>query len=166
VRIVIDTNVLLSAFLWGGTPQRLIERVRANALELVISQALLTEFSHVIARPKFDAILTRTTRTPQHVVDQLQALCEVVIAPPLAQAVCRDPKDDIVLACALAGSAHLVASGDDDLPSSQSPGRSQDDLTPSGGPMQSSGIGGSLTLKTFEGIPIVTAAQAVAMAAV
>jgi hypothetical protein len=32
--------------------------------------------------------------------------------------------------------------------------------------MQSSGMGGSLTLKTFEGIPIVTAAQAVAMAAV
>jgi uncharacterized protein len=130
VRIVIDTNVLLSAFLWGGTPRCLIEQVRANDLELLISTALLTEFEHVIARPKFAAVLARTTRTPQHLVLQLRALCEVVVAPPLAQPVCRDPKDDIVLACALAGSAHLVASGDEDLPLSQSPGRSQDDLTP------------------------------------
>jgi putative PIN family toxin of toxin-antitoxin system len=135
VRIVIDTNVLLSAFLWGGTPQRLIEQVHANTVELVISPELLAEFANVIARPKFATILARTTRTSERILAELRTLADTVVAPPLPQPVCRDPKDDIVLACALAATAHLIASGDDDL----------------------------LTLKQFEGIPIVTAAQAVSM---
>lgn len=132
MRIVIDTNLLLSAFLWGGTPQMLIERVRSNAAELAISPALLAEFGNVIGRPKFAAILARTTRTPERILQQLRTLADVVAAPPLRQPVCRDPKDDIVLACALAASANLVASGDDDL----------------------------LTLKVFQGIEIVDAAEA------
>lgn len=134
MRIVIDTNVLLSGFLWGGTPLALIEQVRANTVELVISTALLEEFGRVIARPKFATILQRTTRTPERILEQLRTLADVVAAQPLPKPVCRDPQDDIVLACALAASAHLIVSGDDDL----------------------------LTLKAFEGIPIVTAAQAVA----
>jgi len=135
VRIVIDTNVLLSAFLWGGTPQRLIEAVRNNTAELVISQALLEEFSSVIARPKFAAILARTSRTPASLVAHLRTLAEVVNAPALPQPICRDPKDDIVLACALTAQAHLLSSGDEDL----------------------------LSLGRFEGIPIVTPTQAISM---
>jgi putative PIN family toxin of toxin-antitoxin system len=119
----------------GGTPQRLIEAVRSNAAELVIGQALLDEFTRVIARPTFAAILARTTRTPTSLVAHLRKLAVVVNAPPLPQPVCRDPKGDIVLACALATRAHLVSSGEEDL----------------------------LSLGQFEGIPILTAAQAVAM---
>jgi uncharacterized protein len=133
VRIVIDTNVLLSGFLWGGTPHALIEQVRGNAVEMVISAALLEEFSRVIARPKFVAILQRTTRTPERILAELRTLADIVIAPPLLQPVCRDPKDDIVLACALAAKASLLVSGDDDL----------------------------LTLKAFEDIRIVTPGQAI-----
>jgi putative PIN family toxin of toxin-antitoxin system len=119
----------------GGTPQRLIEAVRSNAAELVIGQALLDEFTRVIARPTFAAILARTTRTPTSLVAHLRKLAVVVNAPPLPQPVCRDPKGDIVLACALATRAHLVSSGEEDL----------------------------LSLGQFEGIPILAAAQAVAM---
>jgi putative PIN family toxin of toxin-antitoxin system len=135
VRIVIDTNVLLSAFLWGGTPQRLLERVRSNTVDLVISPELLEEFATVIARAQFAAILARTTRKPAGILEQLRAFAQVVAAPPLSQPVCRDAKDDVVLACARAASADLVVSGDDDL----------------------------LTLEVFEGIPIVSVAQAVAI---
>lgn len=135
MRIVIDTNVLLSAFLWGGTPRRLIEHVRNNAVTLVISTALLDEFAQVIERPKFAGILKRASLAPATIVESLRTLAEVVHAPPLSPPVCRDPKDDIVLACARTAQAHLISSGDDDL----------------------------LCLKQFDGIPIVTAAQAVAM---
>ena len=135
MRIVIDTNVLLSAFLWGGTPMQLIKQVRIHAVELVISPALLEEFATVIVRAKFAAVIARTTRTPTRILEQLRTLAEVVVAPPLSQPVCRDPKDDIVLACARAASAQLVVSGDDDL----------------------------LALGVFDGIPIVPVAQAIKM---
>lgn len=133
MRIVIDTNVLLSALLWHGTPHTLFKQVRSGTVELVLSQTLLEEFSEVITRQKFAAIIQRTTRTPERILHELQALAEMVVAPPLPQPVCRDPDDDAVLACALAAQADLIVSGDADL----------------------------LVLEQFQGIRIVTAAQAV-----
>ena len=133
MRIVIDTNVLLSALLWHGTPHTLFNQVRAGTVELVMSQALLEEFTDVITRRKFAAVLQRTTRTPERILNELQVLAEMLIAPPLPQPVCRDQDDDAVLACALAAHAELIVSGDADL----------------------------LVLEQFQGIRIVTPAQAV-----
>ena len=94
MRIVIDTNVLLSSLLWHGTPHTLFNHVRAGTVELVMSQTLLEEFAEAITRRKFAAILQRTTRTPERILNELQALAEMVVAPPLPQPVCRDPDDD------------------------------------------------------------------------
>ena len=67
MRIVIDTNVLLSGLLWRGTPHALLNQARAGTVELVTSLALLDELAEVIARPKFASILQRTSRTPERI---------------------------------------------------------------------------------------------------
>ena len=132
MRAVIDTNVLVSGLLWHGPSNALLTQVRAAAIDLITSPALLEELADVISRKKFAAILERTTRTPERILSELRALAEVVIAPPLPKPVCRDPDDDAVLACALAGRVDLIVSGDDDL----------------------------LVLNNFEGIRIVKPAEA------
>lgn len=68
-----------------------------------------------IARPKFAAILARSSRSPERILAELRSLGDIVAAPPLPQPICRDPDDDAVLACALAARADLIVSGDDDL---------------------------------------------------
>ena len=132
MRIVIDTNVLLSGLLWHGAPHALFNQARDSTIELVMSDALLAEVTEVIARQKFATILQLTTRTPERILSELRALAEMVVAAPLPQPVCRDPDDDAVLACARAGQVNLIVSGDDDL----------------------------LVLKKFDEIPIVTAVDA------
>jgi putative PIN family toxin of toxin-antitoxin system len=132
VRAVIDTNVLLSALLWGGTPHLLLEHARNGTVTLISSPALLAELARVMDRPKFDAILRRTNTSRAQTLTGVRLLAEVVDPPPLAQAVCRDKDDDAVLALALAAQADIVISGDDDL----------------------------LCLNPFEGIPVLTPAQA------
>ncbi|MBY0573686.1 MAG: putative toxin-antitoxin system toxin component, PIN family [Undibacterium sp.] len=132
MRVVIDTNVLLSGLLWKGTPHTLLSQVRFGVVELVMSHVLLEEFAEVIARPKFTSILQRTTRTHQQILSELHVLADVIAAPPLPHPICRDPDDDAVLACALAAQADWIVSGDDDL----------------------------LTLKEFQQIPIITATEA------
>jgi putative PIN family toxin of toxin-antitoxin system len=135
VRIVIDTNVLLSGLLWHGSPHTLLNQARDGTVDLMMSQILMDELAEVITRQKFAAILQRTSRTPKRILLELRTFAEMVAAPPLPQPVCRDPDDDAVLACALAAQADLIVSGDDDL----------------------------LVLKQFQEIRIVTPTQAVKM---
>lgn len=132
--LVIDTNVLLSGLLWRGPPHALVGKVRDGAADLALSPVLIEELADVLARPKFAAILARTSRTPERILTELSALVDIVAAPPLPRAICRDPDDDAVLACALAARANLIVSGDDDL----------------------------RTLAMFENIPIISAAEALA----
>ena len=132
MRAIIDTNVLLSGLLWRGQPHALLEHVRTGTLAMVSSPALLAELAEVIGRAKFDAILTQTNTSRERSLAEVRQLAEVIEPPPLTQPVCRDPDDDAVLALALAAKVELIVSGDDDL----------------------------LVLGSFEGIPIVDAAQA------
>jgi putative PIN family toxin of toxin-antitoxin system len=135
VRAVIDTNVLLSGLFWHGAPHRLIEAVRAGALTLITSPALLAEFAEVLRRSKFQAILARSRTDPEQTLAELRRLAEIVDPAPLPARVSRDPDDDAVLALAAASQADLVISGDADL----------------------------LTLGARAGIPIVAPAEALAL---
>lgn len=132
-RWVVDTNVLVSAFLWQGTPGRVIELAGENEIRLFTSRALLDELAATLAKKKLIKHVAATGLTAQQMLALYRRLTTLVSARRLAQQVSRDADDDAVLACALAARADLVISGDDDL----------------------------LSLASFRGIPIVTIAQAV-----
>ena len=57
MRAVLDTNVVASALLWGGTPERLIEAAGEGALELFTSETLLAQLAGILGRAKFAAKL-------------------------------------------------------------------------------------------------------------
>ena len=133
MRAVIDTNVLIAGLLWRSSPHALLAHVRGGTLGLVSSPALLGELADVLGRSKFDAVLKRSKISREHLLAEIRQLAEVIDPPPLPQPVCRDPDDDAVLALALAAQVDLIVSGDADL----------------------------LALGVFQGIPIVTASQAV-----
>jgi putative PIN family toxin of toxin-antitoxin system len=63
VRIVVDTNVIVSAFLWGGVPRRLLDAVEVQRIELYTSRALIAELEDVLSREKFTAQLRQTRFT-------------------------------------------------------------------------------------------------------
>ena len=132
MRIVLDTNVVMSALLWRGNPFRLLQVIRADSdSQLYSSPVLLAELTDVLSRRAATAQLARIGHTaPSVLADYLEAV-ELVDPEPLPP-VSRDPDDDHVLACALAAGAQLIVSGDTDL----------------------------LVLETFRDIPILTPAQA------
>lgn len=137
MRLVIDTNVVLSGLLWQGSPHALMELARNGAVALVSSPALIEELADVLRREKFAGILARSGYTVDQVLDDIQRLTQIITPPPLPEAVCRDPDDDAVLAVTLAAQADLIVSGDDDL----------------------------LALQSFQGIPILTPAEALTFCA-
>lgn len=133
VRLVLDTNTVISGLLWDGLPARLIDAAEAQQVELATSTALLAELEGVLRRPKFANQLARHGLDTSDLFDGFAALVTHVTPARLSHPVARDPDDDQVLACALAAQADAIVSGDADL----------------------------LALKGYQGIPILTAAQAV-----
>jgi len=132
MKLVVDTNVLVSAFLWQGNPGRLIELAAEKEIHLFTSRALLDELAATLVKKKLAKPVVATGLTVEQMLRNYRRLATLVTTRQLAQQVSRDPDDDSVLACALAVSADLIVSGDDDL----------------------------LVLKYFQGIPIATPAQA------
>lgn len=115
MRIVIDTNVLVSGMLWHGSPHTHLTHVRDGATTLFTSRALMDELAVVLDRDKFGATLTRAQTTRENVLAKLRQLAVVIEPQPLPAPVCRDPDDDQVIACAIAARANTIVSGDRDL---------------------------------------------------
>jgi len=130
---VVDTNVLVSAFLWQGTPSRVIELAGEKEVQLFTSRALLDELAATLAKKKLARYVDATGLAADQMLASYRRIATLVTARRLDRQVSRDADDDAVLACALAARADLVVSGDDDL----------------------------LSLKSFNGIPIFTVAQAI-----
>ena len=101
----------MSGIFFGGVPGRILDAWRRGRVSLVVSPAILDEYRRV-AQELEDA---KGDLGAAPILVLLAAGAEVIDAPELPAAVARDPDDDKFLACALAGSADVIVSGDLDL---------------------------------------------------
>lgn len=118
-RAVIDTNVLVSAFLFhdrGGVPVKLLHRLAEGRFKLVLCRALLDELQNVLTR---DATVAERYRYTTEMVSfyraTLEAQAELIEPKMPVVPISRDPNDDIVVATAVAASAGYIVTGDHDL---------------------------------------------------
>ena len=115
IRVVLDTNVLISAALSGGLPQAVVRYVtHTQDCQWVASPTILDEYREVLARPKFH--LTPGELLTWHTL--LERVTTLVVPDQTIQWE-RDPKDARFLECALAASADYLISGDQDLHAAQ-----------------------------------------------
>jgi len=115
VRLVLDTNVVLSGLLWTGSPMQLIAAAQAGEAELFTSRALLGELYRCLARPKFSRQIAVSGLGRDELFLGYLELATVLAPGAIAPVILSDPADDHVLACAIAASADLIVSGDSDL---------------------------------------------------
>jgi uncharacterized protein len=134
MRLVLDTNVTIAGPLWPGHPSHLLDLAIDETVTLHSSPALIDELAQTLRYPKFTKRIESFGTTPSALTARYSALVTLASPTQVPHVVENDPDDDQVLACALVSHADLIVSGDKHL----------------------LGLGGQ-----YQGIPIVTPAQAV-----
>jgi len=132
MRLVLDTNVVLSAMLWNGTPYRLLQLAVEGEAQLFTSPVLSAELREILARPHLAAKLLEKGTTADAVTALYLESARALSPLSVPRVVPDDADDDHVIACAVAAKADVIVSGDKHL----------------------------LNLREHQGIQIVTAAQA------
>ena len=115
MRVVVDTNILVSYLITHRPPTAEIIDVHLarGDFTLLTSHVLLEELDRVLQHPRLHRYYDAETRI--RFVALIVALSEIVDLPDEVPRICRDPDDDWVIACAVAGEAALIVSGDRDL---------------------------------------------------
>jgi len=112
VRVVIDTNILVSAMLSSRSVSGQTVRWAAQTYILLASEATMAEAEDVLQRPKFDALVSRAARA-EFLVRYREAVKFIPIVSRIK--ICRDARDDKFLDLAIDGNAGMIVTGDDDL---------------------------------------------------
>jgi len=115
MQAVLDTNVVVSALLWGGTPFKLFEMATEGNLTLYTSPALLAELLDVLSRDHLARRLASQQTAIEDAIRLYAELCMAVTPLSTPRAVPNDIDDDQLIACALASGTKLIVSGDSDL---------------------------------------------------
>jgi len=131
MRIVLDTNLIISGLLWMGLPHEIMLLAYQHRIQVIASEPLIEELKDVLSRDKIKKYLNRIQKTPDEMINS--HLSHVVIIEPssIPEGTVRDLKDDKIIACAVGGQADYIITGDNDL----------------------------LILKEYQGIRIVTASE-------
>jgi putative PIN family toxin of toxin-antitoxin system len=111
MKLVLDTNIFVSAFYWGGNPQKIIDRIVEGTDELYISNEILDEVAATMARPKFKTrpeIIERYVRT-------IEKIGKKVFITGKLKGICRDEDDDDKIECGILSGADYLITGDRDL---------------------------------------------------
>ena len=110
MRLVIDTNVVVSADFFGGRPAELLRMVIRHELAAVATTEIVDEYQLTVnyLLDKYDGRELRISMVP------IFSALEIIPTSSRVE-ICRDPDDDKFIACAIDGHCHYVVSGDKDL---------------------------------------------------
>ena len=110
MKIVIDTNVVVSALFFGGKPQKLLNLVTDENIVAAISTEISDEYNRVV-QEMADRYPDKRKKFP---LEDFLLKCQLV-KPTDKITVCRDPDDNKFLECAVEAKCIYIVSGDNDL---------------------------------------------------
>ena len=111
LKVVLDTNVLLSAILFGGKPRQILEAAFEGSIQIYVSQAMINELEGVLHRPKFGL----NSQISQSIASEIAAIAEWIEPTRHYAIIQEDPADNDILDCAIEASADYLVTGDNHL---------------------------------------------------
>lgn len=110
-KVVLDTNILISALGWKGKPKQILQECLSGNLELITSKEQLEELERIMNYPKFK-FTDKQKETFNSIILEVATLVEIKRNLKVIE---QDPDDDIILETALVSNADYIISGDPHL---------------------------------------------------
>ncbi|MCL2442592.1 MAG: putative toxin-antitoxin system toxin component, PIN family [Treponema sp.] len=104
MKIVIDTNIFISSFFWGGKPRKIFERVINGYDELFITEYIINEIFEVMKRDKF-AVNSNHIEDYIHIIKKYS---KEIVSENTIKSISRDVDDDNILLCGIAGDVDYI----------------------------------------------------------
>ena len=112
VKVAVDTNVLISALLFGGAPGKLVSLWQTNAIKPFASKEIVDEYLRVLTYPKFKLSEEEINYL---LYQEILPFFEIIDVQQGPQIIEKDPQDDKFISCALKARAGCLISGDKHL---------------------------------------------------
>ena len=112
MRVVLDTNVVISGFLWRGAPYHVLKAASNGAFESFVSLELLDELEKALSYKKLLPLLKKSGFTPKQLCNVYETFAQI-ITPSISRStiVAADPSDDIVVLTAIGAQAAVIITG-------------------------------------------------------
>ena len=114
-KAVLDTNVWVSALLWGGKPAAVIKAAEEGKVSVFASEEIIGEISQVLAYPKLAKICQAEGFLHEELIEAVLKVVKFVEVTKKVNVVMEHPADDKFIDCALATMADYIVSGDKHL---------------------------------------------------
>lgn len=115
MKLVLDTNILISAILWHGPSHDILRLIEKGTSTLCITPAILKEIKDVLNRPVFFLRVKERMTSTEEILAKIIYIAELYPDKKIANIVKNDPDDDKILACAMESGAKYVITGDQHL---------------------------------------------------
>jgi len=114
LKIVLDTNVWISALIWGGKPVAIVEAAEQGMVDIFVSKSVIAEISQVLSYPKIEKVYN-SQLTRQQLMGQILKNVKFVEATVKLKVIKEHPADDKIIECAVSAKADYIVSGDKHL---------------------------------------------------
>lgn len=115
VKVVFDTNVMVSALLWTGLPHDLLVEAKKGKIVLAMTLEMLVELKEVLTREKFQHRIKTINTNVEELVDGIELIVKIYTTGEKVEVISSDIDDNMFLECAIASNSKYIISGDEHL---------------------------------------------------
>ena len=115
IKLVLDTNTLISGLLWKGNEFQLLEKIEQGKAFLFLTKEIISEIDRVLHYQRLESYILKAGISIEELLKKIISLSHIILESSVNINVCRDPEDNKFIECAVLANARYVVTGDEDL---------------------------------------------------
>src|SRR3989344_4299723 len=115
IRIVLDTNTIVSGLLWKGNESLLLDKIENQEVLMYITFEIIDELRKTLNYPRMDKYLKKSKTSIDELMNKVLSFSHIILENAKKVVISRDSEDNKIIECALSANADFIISGDNDL---------------------------------------------------